>query len=91
MFLLPNIYVNDFFQVSFFFAQQPIWCCYNSAINNQLEHTIAHNTLGGAQAQMTIFVDCKSCHSAKISSQILGESQEVQLGSVVTQYVLLFQ
>jgi hypothetical protein len=40
--------------------------------------------------QMAIFVDCKSYHSAKISSQILGEPQEVQLGSVVTQYVLFF-
>jgi hypothetical protein len=39
---------------------------------------------------MSNFVDCKSYHSAKISSQILGESQEVQMGLVVTQYVFFF-
>ncbi len=49
--LLHNIYVSNFFQVSFFFAQQPISLCYNSATKNQLEHTIVHMTLDGAQAQ----------------------------------------
>ncbi len=41
--------------------------------------------------RMAILVDCKSCHNAKISSQIFGEFQKVRLGLVVTQYLLLFQ
>jgi len=40
---------------------------------------------------MAILVDCKSCHNAKISSQILGEFQKVRLGLVVTQYLFIFR
>jgi hypothetical protein len=92
--MLHNIYVNNFFQVSFFFAQQPIWWCYNSTTKNQLEHTIATKLWMEPKLknpQLAFFVDCKSYHSAKISTQILGKSQEVQLGLVITQYVFLFQ
>jgi len=42
---------EQFLSSFFFFVQQPIWWCNNSTTKNQLEHTMAHKTLDGTQAQ----------------------------------------